>query len=80
MPLNLGTIMQGKWLPIHLISGGLVIELELDDYGVAFAETGPYIITDVHLLANLHEIDSSLANSYASHVLRGVPCISTTAA
>ena len=50
-----------------------MVELELEDFGCAFAETGPYIITDVHLLANLHEIDSSLANSYASHVLRGGP-------
>ena len=50
-----------------------MIELELDDFGVAFAETTPFIITDTHLMANLHEIDSSLANSYASHVLRGGP-------
>ena len=49
------------------------MELELEDYGVAFAETTPFIVTDTHLLGNLHEIDSSLANSYASHVLRGGP-------
>ena len=73
MPLPCGTLNQAKWLPLHLISGGLVIEAELDDHAVAFAENGPYIITDVSLLANLHEIDSSLANSYASHVLRGGP-------
>ena len=73
MSINCGVLNQAKWLPLHLISGGLVLELELEDVGVAFAETGPYHITDVGLLANLHEIDSSLANSYASHVLRGNP-------
>ena len=73
MPLNLGVLSQSKWLPLHLISGGLVVELELEDVGVAFAEATPFIITDTHLMANLHEIDSSLANSYASHVLRGGP-------
>ena len=73
MPISSGVLGQPNWLPLHLISGGLVVELELDDYGVAFAETGPFIITDVSLLANLHEIDSSLANSYASHVLKGGP-------
>ena len=73
MPLNLGVLSQSKWLPLHLISSGLVLELELEDYGVAFAETTPFIVTDTHLLGNLHEIDSSLANSYASHVLRGGP-------
>ena len=73
MPINSGVLNQAKWLPLHLISGGLVVEMELDDYGVAFVETGPFIVTDVSLLANLHEIDSSLANSYASHVLRGGP-------
>ena len=55
------------------MSGGIVVELELEDYGVAFAETTPFIVTDTHLLGNLHEIDLSLANSYASHVLRGGP-------
>ena len=30
-------------------------------------------ITDVKLFANLHTIDSALANSYASHVLKGNP-------
>ena len=55
-----------------------MIEAELDDYGVAFAESGQYSITGVNLLGNLHEIDSSLANSYASHALRGGPCTSIT--
>ena len=79
MPLNLGVLSQQRWLPLHLISGGLVLEYELEDFGCAFAETGPYIITDVHMLANLHEIDSSLANSYAAHVLRGDRYTYTTA-
>ena len=59
---------------MHLISGGLILEFELDDADTAFNETGvSYEITDVKLLATLHTIDSALANSYASHVLKGNP-------
>ena len=57
MPINCGVLNQAKWLPLHLISGGLVVELELGDLGDAFAEATPFIITDTHLMANLHEID-----------------------
>ena len=32
-----------------------------------------YEITDVKIFATLHTIDSALANSYASHVLKGNP-------
>ena len=30
-PLPVGTVNQPSWLPMHLISGGMVIELELDE-------------------------------------------------
>ena len=30
-PLPFGTINQPSWLPVHLISGGLVLEFELDE-------------------------------------------------
>ena len=60
---------QSKWIPLHLVSGGLVLGFELDGADTAFAETGLTLeITDVKLFANLHTIDSALANSYASHV------------
>ena len=50
------------------------MEFELDDADTAFNETGvSYEITDVKLFATLHTIDSALANSYASHVLKGNP-------
>ena len=69
-----GTLNQEKWLPLHLISGGLILEFELDDADTAFNETGvSYEITDVKIFATLHTIDSALANSYASHVLKGNP-------
>ena len=59
---------------MHLVSGGLILEFELDDADTAFSESGvSYEITDVKLFANLHTIDSALANSYASHVLKGNP-------
>ena len=46
----------------------------MDDAGTAFNGTGvSFEITDVKLFANLHTIDSALANSYASHALEGNP-------
>ena len=53
MPINSGVLNQSKLLPLHLISGGLIVELETDDYGVAFAETGPFVVEDVSILANV---------------------------
>ena len=51
-----------------------MLEFEWDDVDTAFSETGVVLeITDVKLFANLHTIDSALANSYASHVLKGNP-------
>ena len=51
-----------------------MIELDLDDADTAFVQSNTdWHITDVALLANVHEIDSSLANTYAQHVLRGSP-------
>ena len=51
------------------------MEFELDDALTGFSETAgvDFQITDVKMLANIHTIDSALANSYASHVLRGNP-------
>ena len=50
------------------------MEFELDDKAAAFAEAGAnWILQDLSLLGTLHEIDSALANSYASHVLKGNP-------
>ena len=51
-----------------------MLESELDDADTAFSETGVVLeFTDVKLFANLHTIDSDLANNYASHVLKGNP-------
>ena len=59
---------------MHLVAGGLILEFELDDADTAFTESAvSFEITDVKLFANLHTIDSALANSYASHVLKGNP-------
>ena len=59
---------------MHLISGGLVLEFELDDPDTSFTESGvSFEITDVKLFGTIHNIDSALANSYASHVLKGNP-------
>ena len=46
--------------------------IELDGADTTFNETGvSSAITDVKIFAKLHTIDSDLANSYASHLLKG---------
>ena len=72
--LPFGVLNQPAWLPLHLISGGLVLEMEFDDASTAFNEAdASWIVQDVSLLGKLDTIDSALANSYASHVLKGNP-------
>ena len=73
--LPFGVFQQPKWIPLHLVAGGLILEFELDDALTGFSETSgvDFQITDVKMLANIHTVDSALANSYASHVLRGNP-------
>ena len=47
-PLPFGTVNQPSWLHIHLISGGLIMEFELDDQAAAFAEAGAnWVLQDV---------------------------------
>ena len=62
-----------KFIPLALVSGGFVIEAELNaDTGAAFdvsSNAANWDITDVSMLATIHTIDSSLANSYAKHIL-----------
>ena len=66
---------QPSWLPVHLISGGLVAEFELAEKTTAFAESSAncFFLQDVSLLGTIHTIDSALANTYAAHVLKGIP-------
>ena len=54
---------------------GLILEFELDDALTGFSDTSgvDFQITDVKMLANIHTVDFSLTNSYASHVLRASP-------
>ena len=70
-----GVTQMDKWMPLSLVSGGVVLECELSsDSGQAFdvsTNAANWDITDVSMLANLHTVDSSLANSYAKHILSG---------
>ena len=69
-----GCMQMEKWVPLSLVSGGWTVELELAaDSGQGFDTTNTpnWDITDVSMLCNLHTVDSSLANSYAKHVLSG---------
>ena len=73
--LPCGATMMEKWVPLALVSGGFTIEMELDaDTGAAFdvsSNPANWDITDVSMLTSIHTIDSSLANSYAKHILSG---------
>ena len=69
-----GVTSMSKWVPLSLVSGGLVIEMELGDAGQAFdvsSYAANWEIKDVSLMCNIHTIDSSLSNSYAKHILSG---------
>ena len=72
--LPCGTTMMDKWMPMSLVSGGLVIEMELSaDVDQAFDNTNTpnWELKDVSMLCSMRTIDSSLANSYAKHMLSG---------
>ena len=72
--LPFGVLNQPRWLPLHLVAGGLILELELGDAADAFADANAsWQIEGVSLHATCHEVDSALANSYAAHVLKGSP-------
>ena len=71
-PLPFGVLNQSSWIPTHLLAGGLIIELDLDDADTAFVQSNTnWQITDIAMLASVHEIDAPLANTYDAHVLRG---------
>ena len=70
-----GCMNMEKWVPLALVSGGWTVEAELNaDSGAAFDTTNTpnWDITSVSMLCNLHTVDSSLANSYAKHILSGI--------
>ena len=72
--LPCGSTNMEKWVPLALVSGGFVVEMELNaDSGAAFdtTNTPQWDVTEVSMLCSLHTIDSSLANSYAKHILSG---------
>ena len=74
MQLPFGCLNQQRWLPLHLIAGGLILEMELGDAADAFNEAGAaFQLEGVSLHATCHEVDNALANSYAQHVLKGSP-------
>ena len=39
-PTPFGVLNQSKWIPLHLVSGGLILEFELDDADTAFFRVG----------------------------------------
>ena len=72
--LPCGCTKMDKCVPMSLVSGGLVIECELSgDIDQAFDNTNTpnWELKDVSMLFSMHTVDSSLANSYAKHMLGG---------
>ena len=63
-------LSQGKLLPLSLLP--LTIELELDSENAAFqGSSNDWTITRPRLVADVCELDQTLQNSYASHILAG---------
>ena len=63
-------LIQGKYIPLHMLP--LTIEIELADADEGFVGTGnDWEITRPKLVADVCELESSLANSYAKHMLEG---------
>jgi hypothetical protein len=75
LELPCGVVRNEKWMPLSLVSGGVVIEMELSsDINQAFdssTHAANFELKDVSLLCAMHTVDSSLANSYAKHILGG---------
>ena len=64
---------QPKWLPLGLM-GGLTIELELGSADQAFSGTGnDWFIDEPRVLGSVYCLDSSVQNSFASHMLSSKP-------
>ena len=65
-------LSQGKMIPLSMLP--ITIELELDDMGACFTQpTGPvsWEITRPRLVASVCDLDQTLNNSYAKHLLDG---------
>lgn len=63
-------LSQGKMIPLSMLP--ITIECELDDADAAFSGTGnTWECTRPRLLADCCDLDQSLANSYAKHILDG---------
>ena len=74
MQLPFGVVNQQRWLPLSLVAGGLILELQLGDAADGFNEANAaWQLENVSLHATCHEIDPALSSSYASHVLAGKP-------
>ena len=60
----------GKYIPLHMMP--ITIELELDDKDAVFAgTTNDWEIVRPRLLGDVCQLDQSLSNSYAQHLLEG---------
>ena len=63
-------LSQGKLLPLALLP--LTIEMELDDVNAAFqGNANDWTVTRPRIVADVLELDQTLQNSYASHILSG---------
>ena len=65
-------LSQGKYIPMSMMP--LTLELELDDLGAALTQAVGAMnweITRPRLLASVVDLDGTLANSYAKHLLDG---------
>jgi len=63
-------LSNGKYIPLHMMP--ITIELELDDTNAVFSGTSnDWEIVRPRLLGDVCQLDQSLSNSYAQHLLEG---------
>ena len=62
-------LSQGKLIPLTILP--VTIELELDDQNASFSSDVPWELTRPRLVGDVCELDQTLQNSYAKHLLDG---------
>ena len=63
--LPFGVLNQTAWIPTHVLAIGRIIQLDTGDANAAFLQSNTdWQITDVALLDNVHDIDSSFAKPH----------------
>ena len=67
----LGLFNQSKYIPVEMMAGGLVLELELNSDATYACSHNEWIVENPAILCDSKLLDSSLQEKYVSHLLSG---------